>query len=227
MARKPRPSEIAAKAAKANKAAPKKSAPKAAKKAAPKRREAKHGGIVITRDDIIAAEQLNVVPPTIKLPSAKFVSDFVTKTLASLTTEKDSAVADIRNAHGSAQEKNHVESRAMSIAIRLHKMPNSKLYETMYHLAHYMAALDLWKRALEQGHLLDRKADESEDDAEGEGDGGMVLDGTSDKADIKTDPATAALPSGTPRMRIVDKEEPSTVDAMSDAIEKDEASKVA
>ena len=142
MARKPRPSEIAAKAAKSS---PK---PKAAKRAAAKpvaaKRAAKHGGKVITREDIIAAEQLNQVPTTIKLPSAKYVDDFVKKTLANLTAEKDAAVADIRSAHGVAQEKYHVEKRAMASAIRLFKLPDSPLHETMYHLTHFIAALDLW-----------------------------------------------------------------------------------
>lgn len=210
MARKPRPSEIAAKAAKSS---PK---PKAAKRAAAKpaaaKRAAKHGGKVITREDIIAAEQLNQVPTTIKLPSAKYVSDFVTKTLANLDKEKDSAVADIRNAHGLAQDKNHVEKRAMSIAIRLHKMPDSKLQQTLYHLTHYIAALDLWVRALKQGQLdLDRATP-----AEGEGE---------DDAQTDIEDAINEAPAGTdgtasPKLKLVDA--PSTADAMAEAMERDD-----
>lgn len=209
MARKPRPSEIAAKAAKS----PAKPKPAAKKAAAKKKPAAKHGGKVITREDIIAAEQLNQVPTTIKLPSAKYVDDFVKKTLANLTAEKDSAVGDIRSAHGVAQEKYHVEKRAIAIAIRLHKLPDSKLQETMYHLTHYIAALDLWTRALKQGQLdLDRATpaadDEGEDDAQ---------------TDIKD--AINEAPAGTdgtasPKLKLVDA--PSTADAMAEAMERDD-----
>jgi hypothetical protein len=209
MARKPRPSEIAAKAKKS-------STPKAAKRAAskPAKRAAKHGGKVITREDIIAAEQLNQVPTTIKLPSAKFVHDFVKSTLAALDKEKDSAVADIRNAHGSAQEKNHVEKRAMSIAVRLHKMPDSKLQQTMYHLTHYIAALGLWERALKQGQLdLDKVG------AEGEGDDDAQTDIEDKIAEADETPAgTDGQPS--PKLKLVDA--PSTADAMAEAIERDD-----
>lgn len=214
MARKPRPSEVAAKAAK-SKAKPK----AAAKKASAKKREAKHGGKVITREDILAAEQLNNVPPTIKLPSAKFVDDFVKKTLASLTAEKDSAVADLRNAHGAAQEKNHIEKRAMSMAIRLHKMPDSKLQETLYHLTHYIASLSLWERALKQGQLDLEKAGPVEDE-EGEDDGQTDIEDA-----VKAVEEAAAGTDGvkSPGLKLVDTQ--TTADAMAEAIEQD--SKVA
>jgi hypothetical protein len=210
MARKPRPSEVAAKAK--SSAKPKAAAKKSASKKKP---AAKHGGKVITREDIIAAEQLNQVPTTIKLPSAKYVDDFVKKTLANLTAEKDSAVGDIRSAHGVAQEKYHVEKRAMAIAIRLHKLPDSKLQETMYHLTHYIAALDLWTRALKQGQLdLDKAApaadDEGEDDAQ---------------TDIEDKISETDEPAGTdgtasPKLKLVDA--PSTADAMAEAMERDD-----
>ena len=210
MARKPRPSEIAAKAAKSS---PK---PKAAKRAAAKpavaKRAAKHGGKVITREDIIAAEQLNQVPTTIKLPTAKYVDDFVKKTLANLTAEKDAAVADIRSAHGVAQEKYHVEKRAMAIAIRLFKLPDSKLQETMYHLTHYIAALDLWVRALKQGQLDLDKAAPAE--GEGEDDGQTDIEEAINEAPAGTD-GTAS-----PKLKLVDA--PSTADAMAEAMERDD-----
>ena len=211
MARKPRPSEIAAKAAKSS-AKPKAAAKKAA---APKKKPAaKHGGKVITREDIIAAEQLNQVPTTIKLPSAKYVDDFVKKTLANLTAEKDSAVADIRSAHGVAQEKYHVEKRAIAIAIRLFKLPDSKLQETMYHLTHYIAALGLWERALKQGQLDLEKAGPAEDESDGE-----------DEAQTDIEDAINEAPAGTdgtasPKLKLVDA--PSTADAMADAMERDD-----
>jgi hypothetical protein len=211
MARKPRPSEIAAKAT-AKKLAAKKAAPK---KAAAKKREAKHGGKVITREDILEAEQLNNVPATIKLPSAKYIDDFVKKTLANLTKEKDSAVADIRNAFGTAEDKNHVEKRAIAIAIRLFKLPDSKLQQTLYHLTHYIAALSLWERALKQGQLDLEKAGGA-DDEEGEGE-----EAAGDQpGEMQTDEGTAALPSGSPRLKIVDAPQ-STADAMGEAIEQD------
>jgi len=206
MARKPRPSEVAAKAK--SSAKPKAAAKKSASKKKP---AAKHGGKVITREDIIAAEQLNQVPTTIKLPSAKYVDDFVKKTLANLTAEKDSAVGDIRSAHGVAQEKYHVEKRAMAIAIRLHKLPDSKLQETMYHLTHYIAALDLWVRALKQGQLDLDKAVPAED----EGDD----DGQTDIED-KTDEPAGTDGTASPKLKLVDA--PSTADAMAEAMERDD-----
>ena len=213
MARKPRPSEIAAKAAKSS-AKPKAAKRAPAKAAAAKPRAAKHGGKVITREDIIAAEQLNQVPTTIKLPSAKYVDDFVKKTLANLTAEKDSAVADIRSAHGVAQEKYHVEKRAIAIAIRLFKLPDSKLQETMYHLTHYIAALDLWTRALKQGQLDLEKAGPAEDD-EGEDDAQTDIEDAINEAPAGTD----GQPS--PKLKLVDAP-PTTADAMADAMERDD-----
>ena len=109
------------------------------------------------------------MPTTIKLPTAKFVHDFVKSTLAALAKEKDSAVADIRNAFGTAEDKNHVEKRAIAIAIRLHKLPDSKLQQTMYHLTHYIAALGLWERALRQGQLDLDKAGVAAEGEDGEG----------------------------------------------------------
>lgn len=211
MARKPRPSEVAAKAAKSSpkpKAAAKKAKPAAAKRAA------KHGGKVITREDIIAAEQLNQVPTTIKLPTAKYVDDFVKKTLVNLTAEKDSAVGDIRNAHGVAQDKYHVEKRAMAIAIRLFKLPDSKLQETMYHLTHYIAALGLWERALKQGQLDLDRAVPAKDDDEGEDDGQTDIEEAINEAPAGTD-GTAS-----PKLKLVDA--PSTADAMAEAMERDD-----
>jgi len=202
MARKPRPSEVAAKAK--SSAKPKAAAKKSASKKKP---AAKHGGKVITREDIIAAEQLNQVPTTIKLPSAKYVDDFVKKTLANLTAEKDSAVGDIRSAHGVAQEKYHVEKRAMAIAIRLHKLPDSKLQETMYHLTHYIAALSLWERALKQGQLDLDKAVPAED--EGDDDGQTNIE---DKIS-ETDEPAGTDGTASPKLKLVD--------AMDDAINKD------
>ena len=211
MARKPRPSELAAKAAKSS-AKPKAAKRAPAKAAAAKPRAAKHGGKVITREDIIAAEQLNQVPTTIKLPSAKYVDDFVKKTLANLTAEKDSAVADIRSAHGVAQEKYHVEKRAIAIAIRLYKLPDSKLQETMYHLTHYIAALGLWERALKQGQLDLEKAGPAEDD-EGEDDAKTDIEDAINEAPAGTD-GTAS-----PKLKLVDAP---LVDAMADAMERDD-----
>ena len=209
MARKPRPSEVAAKAK--SSAKPKAAAKKSASKKKP---AAKHGGKVITREDIIAAEQLNQVPTTIKLPSAKYVDDFVKKTLANLTAEKDSAVGDIRSAHGVAQEKYHVEKRAMAIAIRLHKLPDSKLQETMYHLTHYIAALSLWERALKQGQLDLDKAVPAED--EGDDDGQTNIE---DKIS-ETDEPAGTDGTASPKLKLVDA--PSTADAMAEAMERDD-----
>ena len=209
MARKPRPSEVAAKAK--SSAKPKAAAKKSASKKKP---AAKHGGKVITREDIIAAEQLNQVPTTIKLPSAKYVDDFVKKTLANLTAEKDSAVGDIRSAHGVAQEKYHVEKRAMAIAIRLHKLPDSKLQETMYHLTHYIAALSLWERALKQGQLDLDKAVPAED--EGDDDGQTDIE---DKIS-ETDEPAGTDGTASPKLKLVDA--PSTADAMAEAMERDD-----
>jgi len=154
------------------------------------------------------------VPTTIKLPSAKYVDDFVKKTLANLTAEKDSAVGDIRSAHGVAQEKYHVEKRAMAIAIRLHKLPDSKLQETMYHLTHYIAALSLWERALKQGQLDLDKAVPAED--EGDDDGQTDIE---DKIS-ETDEPAGTDGTASPKLKLVDA--PSTADAMAEAMERDD-----
>lgn len=197
MARKPRPSEIAAKAAKkAAKKSTSKKSPRPGTKAGPSKDEIKGGSLA---------------PETMRLPPKGFIKKLVTVTLKKFEDEAASARGDMGGTIATACEKNHVEKRALAIARRLHKLPPKKLQETYFHLMDYMEELRIRQRAEEQGQLsLDQQQDDG-GDAETSGETGETggeepLPGTDGKR--------------SPQLKIVDAPQ-STADAMAEAIEKD------